>query len=340
MSDPLATIIVITHNSACWLDRLGGALANQTDRRWRLVVVDNASDEAQRPRLDALPPGAELVLNRRNLGFAAANNQAAAQASTPFLVFLNPDAFPKPDWFGRLLTLALTHPDAGAIGSTQVRADRESVFDGTGDVLHACGLAYRSNFGKRARAAPPLGETFAACAAAMLVRKQAFDACGGFDARYFCFFEDIDLCFRMRLLGWRILQAPDAVVAHVGGGASTPAFADFHGARNRVWTFVKCMPSYLFWTLLPVHLAANLFAAAAAIVKGRGLWALRGFAAGLVGARAMWSDRIALQSRRSAPTAAIARMLAWSPWALVTRAPRVHPLQPMCEPSERARRPA
>lgn len=326
MTDTLATIIVVTHNSARWLPFLTAALARQNDRRWRLVVVDNASQSGERPTLAALPAGAVLIQNSDNIGFAAANNQAAQDADTPFLIFLNPDAFPKPDWFEHLIDAALRHPDAGAIGSTQVRAEAETTLDGAGDVLHASGLAYRSLFGKMHRALPPLGETFAACAAAMLVRKDAFDACGGFDANYFCFFEDIDLCFRMRLLGWRVLQSPDAVVAHVSGGASTATFANYHGARNRVWTFIKCMPPALFWPLLPVHLLANIAAVSAALFKGQGLAAVRGFAAGLGGWPKMWSERSRVQRGRVASTAQIARMLVWNPWCLVTRYPHVRPL--------------
>lgn len=327
MTDKLATIIVVTHNSARWLAALSAALMRQHDKRWALIVVDNASEADQKPTTEALPPGAQLIENKTNIGFAAANNQAAGQASTPFLVFLNPDAFPEPDWFGKLIDLALAQPDAGAIGSTQVRAGDESRFDGTGDVMHASGLAYRSSYGKKRKTTPPLGESFAACAAAMLVRKRAFEACSGFDERYFCFFEDIDLCFRMRLLGWRILQSPEAVVAHVGGGASTAAFADYHGARNRVWTFMKCMPAALFWPLLPAHLLANTLAAITAFCKGRGWAALAGFIAGLMGSSQIWADRRALQKMRVASVAAVAGALAWAPWLILTRQPVIRPLR-------------
>ncbi|MBK8545653.1 MAG: glycosyltransferase family 2 protein, partial [Caulobacteraceae bacterium] len=150
---------------------------------------------------------------------AAANNQAARGASTPYLVFLNPDAFPEPGWLAALIATAERYPEAAAIGSTQVRPDAPGVFDGVGDVLHASGLAYRAWYGKHRAAAPPPGEPFAACGAAMLVRREAFEVVGGFDARYFCYFEDVDLCFRLRLAGWRVLHTPDAVVAHVGGGS-------------------------------------------------------------------------------------------------------------------------
>lgn len=326
MSAELATIIVVTHNSARWLPRLAAALEAQTDRRWRLVVIDNASDIDERPSLELLPAGAELILSAANLGFAEANNQAARRSKAPFLIFLNPDAFPKPSWFANLITPALSAEDVAVVGSTQVRADKEHIFDGAGDVLHVSGLAYRSNYGKPRTATAPGGEVFAACGAAMLARREAFEACGGFDARYFCFFEDLDLCFRLRLRGWRVLQSSDAVVAHVGGGASSTAFADYHGARNRLWTFVKCMPGPLFWPLLPLHLIAGALAASIALLRGRGLAAARGLAAGLAGWGDAWAERRLIQRNRTATTMDVARLLVWNPLSLLTREPKVHPI--------------
>lgn len=332
---PRADIIVVTHNCARWLPRLSAALDAQTERDFRLIVFDNGSKPEERPTKAVLPQGAAIVFSADNLGFAEANNRAAREGQAPVLVFLNPDAFPAPDWLRILLQTLGGHPGAAAIGSTQIRADDPTSFDGTGDVLHASGIAYRSNFGRpRPRRGPPtpLGETFSACAAAVAVRRDAFESVGGFDARYFCYFEDVDLCFRLRLAGWRILQSPDAIVAHVGGGVlgRRSAFSDFHGARNRTWTFIKCMPPELFWPLLPLHLAACTAAATWALFRGRGLGAWRGFLAGLLGWGAMWKTREALQGGRRTSTFAIARMLAWNPMVLrdrraVIRRARLHP---------------
>lgn len=327
MSAPLATIVVVTFNSARWLARQRAALEAQTETRWRLVVVDNASAAEQRPTAGALVDGAILIQSETNLGFAEANNVGARSAETPYLVFLNPDAFPAPDWLATLIETADHHANAAAIGSTQVRADAEDVFDGTGDVLHASGLAYRSNFGKRRQATPPLGETFSACAAAMLVRREAFEAIGGFDSRYFCFFEDVDLGFRMRLKGGRILQSPDAVVTHVGGGATSAAeFASFHGARNRTWTFFKCMPAPWFWLLLPTHIVACALAATVSLIAGRGFAAWRGFLIAVATLDPILRSRAEVQRTRTAPTRDIAAALAWSPHLFFGRKPFIRPL--------------
>lgn len=315
----LATIIVVTHNSAQWRARQAAALTAQTDKRWDLVVIDNASAPSQQPSTTDFP-SARIIQSETNLGFAGGNNRAAAGSETPYLVFLNPDAFPDPHWFAELISTAERYPDAASIGSTQLRDGSPDVLDGIGDVLHVSGIAYRAGHGTRANR-PPLAETFSACGAAMLVRREAFEAVGGFDERYFCFFEDVDLCFRLRLAGWRILQSPDAVVAHVGGGStgSKTAFAEFHGARNRLWTFVKCMPSALMWPLLPVHLITTALVAALGPIRGRGLYGWRGIVEGIHGLRPILQTRRELQKSRKIPALAVAGMLAWSPDLIFTR---------------------
>ncbi|MEZ5958977.1 MAG: glycosyltransferase family 2 protein [Hyphomonadaceae bacterium] len=314
-----ATIIVVTYNSARWLERQAAALAAQTETSWRLVVVDNASED-ERPDTRAFPFDVEIIQNERNVGFAEANNIAALDRQTPYLIFLNPDAFPEPGWLAALLQAAKEHPEAVAIGSTQVRHGTPDILDGTGDVLHSTGFAYRSNHGKRG-ATGPLAETFSACGAAMLVRREAFEAIGGFDGRYFCYFEDVDLGFRLRLAGGRVLQAPDAIVAHVGGGSAgaRSEFAEFHGARNRLWTFFKCMPMPLLALLAPLHLAGSILLVSAAPFRGRGFGAWRGFVAGLTGLRPILETRRELQNARKASLSDIAAALAWAPDVFFTR---------------------
>jgi len=94
---------------------------------------------------------------------------------------------------------------------------------------------------------------------------------------YFSYFEDVDLSFRLRLLGKRCLYVPQAVVHHVGS-ASTGKISDFviyHGHRNLVWTYFKNMPGALFWWYLPLHLLMNLFFIVSFALKGKGSAILR-----------------------------------------------------------------
>lgn len=328
--DAKVTIIVVTHNTAKWFDRQKDALENLTGLNWDAIYVDNASRVEERPLEASLPNHSKLIQSESNLGFAAANNLAATQTDAQYLLFLNPDAFPGPDSVLNLVRTLQQHPEAAAIGATLVRPESGGRLDGCGDVLHVSGVAYRAGRGKK-WPIPAFGETFSACAAGMLIRRECFEAVGGFDERFFCYFEDVDLGFRLRLMNWTILQAScEACIEHVGGGGLThSSVAEYYSARNRVWTFVKCMPAELLWFLLPCHIAMLLATATWAALRRGDLSVWRGVIDGIRGIEATLRTRAVVQAGRTASIDQIARALAWSPMLLITQKPvRLRTVEP------------
>lgn len=253
-----------------------------------------------------------------NLGFAAGNNRAIAQCSTEYVALLNPDAFAEPDWLEKLLQAAQAHPEAAAFGSRQVCDENPAILDGTGDCYHWSGLAWRESHGQQQTPGHLLGrEIFAPCAAAALYRRSALQQAGGFDERYFCYFEDVDLGFRLRLAGHTARYVPGAVVRHVGSattGGQRSDFATFHGHRNMTWTFVKNMPGILFWGLLPLHLGAHLAGCLMLAARGQALAAGRARWQALRGLSLAWQQRQAIQHHRKASISSIWRALDKRPW--------------------------
>jgi GT2 family glycosyltransferase len=318
----LACVIVVTFNSRACFPRLKAALEAQR-APFELVVFDNHSVEAERPNAEDMPASARIVLSETNLGFAAANNRAAKLSGCPFLVLLNPDACPEPNWLGELIAVATRDPRLAAVGSLQISAHDPSRYDGLGDCYHASGVPWRGGFGKPRELHTPEGEPFSACAAAALYRREAWEEAGGFDERFFCYCEDVDLGFRLRLLGWRVAQAPNAIVAHVGGASSGPRspFAIAHGTRNRTWTFVKNMPGALFWILAPLHATATACFLLISPFRGSGPPTWRGVSQALAGLPQVWGDRRRVQKARKASLLSIARAMTWSPIALLSRSP-------------------
>jgi GT2 family glycosyltransferase len=241
---------------------------------------------------------AQVIRLDENVGFARGNNIAAAAAGdVDALALLNPDAFADPGWLEALVAAARRAPDVAAFAS-QIRLDAApGLLDGTGDSYHVSGRAWRNAHGQPLALGPATEvEVFAPCAAAALYRRQAFDEAAGFDERLFCYFEDVDLGFRLRLRGHRCLYVPTAIVRHVSSALSgyRSDFAVYHGERNMVWTFLKNMPAPMLWLYLPQHLALN----AASLFfyplrgQGRAVWqakrdAVRGLRAVLAQRRAM-----------------------------------------------------
>ena len=117
-----------------------------------------------------------------------------------------------------------------------------------------------------------------------LYRRSALDEPGGFDEDYFCYVEDVDLGFRLRLAGYCYLYVLQSVAYHVGSGTTggqDSDFAMYHGHRNLVWTFVKDMPGILFWLLLPLlHLLLNLVSIICFTLRWRGgvIWRAKRYA--------------------------------------------------------------
>ncbi|CDH43437.1 glycosyltransferase family 2 protein [Candidatus Contendibacter odensensis] len=316
-------VIIVNFNSGPLLGQCLRHLRAQTHRPQRVMVVDNASHDGSTDGIERDYPEVEWVRLERNLGFAAANNLAAQRADgVEWLALLNPDAFPKPDWLERLLAATLAHPGCTSFGSRLLDAGDPGRLDGTGDIYHVSGLAWRRDHGQiMVAGASADGEIFAPCAAAALYRRSTFLEVGGFDQDYFCYFEDIDLGFRLRLLGYHCRYVPDAVVLHVGSAVTgrRSSFSLYHGHRNLVWTYCKNMPALLFWIYLPQHLLLNLGTVAWFALRGQGIILLRAKWDALRGLPRCWRQRRVIQASRRISSWSLRQMMSHGLWALCRR---------------------
>jgi GT2 family glycosyltransferase len=255
-------VLIVNWNGGDLLDRCLESLAQQQRRPDHVIVVDNASSDDSLQRADRWLDGVEVIRLSSNVGFARANNIAAASAHRfDFLALLNPDAFPEPGWLAALVGAAEREPTVAAFASQIRLAATPEYLDGAGDSYHVSGRAWRNGHQASWAEWPSAdAEVFAPCAAAALYRRDAFEDVHGFDEGYFCYFEDVDLGFRLRLRGYRCIYVHSAVVRHVSSALRgyRSDFAVYHGERNAVWTFVKDMPAPLLWLYLPQHLALNI----------------------------------------------------------------------------------
>lgn len=306
------SVLIVNWNSGEMLRRCLSCLSTQTRQPEIVYVVDNDSSDdsascvADYSNCRLLSPGV-------NLGFAAGNNLALRDCDTEFVVLLNPDAYAEPGWLAALHDAAEANPDCASFGSRQLVAERPDCLDGIGDVYHVSGLVWRQRHGSRQRPEDLQSrEIFSPCAAAALYRRSALEIIGYFDEDHFCYLEDVDLGFRMRLAGYRSLYVPDAIVYHEGSATSGGQHSDFalyYGHRNIVWTYVKNMPSVLFWLFLPLHLLLNLVAVLMFSVRGRGLLLTRAKLDALKGLPKMWAKRREIQKGRRASIMSIWRVL-------------------------------
>lgn len=212
---PRATVIILNWNGLRHLETSVPAALGQdyAAGRFDVLVADNASADGSLEWLEERHPAVSVVRFPENLGYARAMNAAVKAARGDVVAFLNNDARPEPSWLARLV-------EPIATGAADATASKMFSFDGTrvhfaggGSNFH--GIAFQRGmdeadgpeFSRGARSLFP-------CGAAMALRKSLFVEVGGFDEAFFAYYEDVDLGWRLNVLGHRVAFVPDSVVRH------------------------------------------------------------------------------------------------------------------------------
>jgi GT2 family glycosyltransferase len=225
-------VVVVTWRGRGLVGRCLDALAAQT-RSHRVLVVDNASTDGTAEEITAHPLRPRVLRMARNTGYAGALAAALPQVSTPFTAWLNDDAQPEPGWLAAL-EQALDKDDTAAAAASVLHAG-----DGT---VTSTGVALtRIGYGRDTTGELPFGF----CGGAALLRTEALRAAGGVPGSLFCYYEDTDTSWRLRLAGYRVIAVPAARVRHVGGASAGHGTAAFHrwNERNRLLVLLRCAPA-------------------------------------------------------------------------------------------------
>ncbi len=193
------------------------ALASATERiSFELIVVDNGSTDGTKEFLASLGGDVRIITNEENRGFAKACNQGAAAATGTYLVFLNNDTIPQPGWLEPLVQEMAEHQDTAVVGSKLLYPDRTVQHAGIG-ISRMTGLPYHlyKGFDEAQAAVNRRRELNAVTGACMLVRREIFRDCGGFDEGFVNGFEDADLCLKIRERQGVIVYQPKSVLIHL-----------------------------------------------------------------------------------------------------------------------------
>ena len=272
MTAPVA-IAMVTHDSAADLPDALAAIARLAPAPAELVVVDCASRDgsaeiARRQRPASI--AGRVVALEENLGFAGGTNRAIAASTSPWILTLNADALPAPDYLARLLELA-ANPRAGRVGAVTGRLVRP----GEPRRLDACGMrltrAWRHfdrgsgelDRGQYAAAERVFGATGAASLWSRSALADVAVESGPFDERFHSYREDAELSFRLRRRGWEVLYAPTAIAVHhrrvvPAGRRGLPAAINFHSLKNRYLLRCAHQTAGNFWRTLPWTAARDL----------------------------------------------------------------------------------
>lgn len=218
----------------------------------QLIVVDNGSTDGSVETVKAKYPATTVIRNDANRGYAPACNQGAAVATGDYILFLNTDAFLEANALDALVDAA--HADGSGAIWQPVNVNTEGELDSAGDLFTWWGILKHA---ESLTSDAPIVRVFATMGAALLVRRDAFERLGGFDESYFAYYEESDLCWRARLVGYEVGVAAGVVVEHVGGATTARIFPPedvrYLAFRNRWRTILANAERRSRMRLVPQH---------------------------------------------------------------------------------------
>lgn len=261
MPEARVSVVIVIHNSGLDVIRCVQSLPDAISAPFETVVIDNASTDGMLEMLTGLFPRTTGIRLESNIGFARAVNMAMRQTSSPYVLILNPDTVAAPGAIEVLLDFAERQEDLGLAAPRLRYPDGRDQATARSFPTAAAGIfGRRSPLTKRFPGNPwsrkflsglRSGDAAFRCdwvsGACMLVPRSTITATGGFDERYFLFWEDADWCHRMAQQGLAVWTVPDSVVHHAEGGSRrgwpSPVIRHFHRGAYLYWkTFEAPQP--------------------------------------------------------------------------------------------------
>jgi GT2 family glycosyltransferase len=295
------SVVIPNWNGRQHLERCLPAVLAQTHPELEIVVVDNGSTDDSVALVSQEFPQVRLIANAENVGFAQANNQAIRATDTPYLATLNNDTRPEPTWLGHMLDVVEADAGIGMVAAKVLYMEPPHLVDSAGIGLDRAGFAWnRYNGQPDSPAEREPYEVFGPSAAAALYRREMLEDVGLFDESYFAYYEDVDLAWRARLMGWRCIYVPEARVYHVHSATSRQGspFKRYYLVRNKALTTLKNYPAPAFWLNLPAIVFYDLTADLYRLTLERSASPVRGRLAALGRLPAAWRQRRMIQRRR------------------------------------------
>ncbi len=237
--------------------------------RLEIIVVENGSGDDSLAKLRTIDDLATIVVSPSNGGFTGGCNLGAQKATGEFVAFLNNDARPDARWIAEAIATFGESKDIGAVASKVLDWEGRDI-DYVGSAITWYGMGYKPNAGVADDGSwDREHDVLFGTGAAMFVRAELFERLGGFDPRYFMFYEDVDLGWRLNLLGYRFRYQPRSLAFH-RHHASMEKFGDYHETylleRNALYTLYKNLDDESLARYLP---AALLLAVRRATGRGR-----------------------------------------------------------------------
>jgi GT2 family glycosyltransferase len=256
---PLVSIVISNFNGKKFLKGCLSSVLNTRYSNFEVVFVDDASTDGSVEYVREIfghDSRLKIIVNKENYGPAKANNIGARHADpkAKYLVFLNNDTKVDQYWLKQLVNVIDKDATIGATGCKQLLMDNHQIIDVVGAEIDYYGFLHprgRLEIDK-GQYDESIKEVFTYGSTALMVRKCVFNKVGGFDSKYFGWYEDNDLCWRIRLAGYKVVSVPKAQVYHAVSGTigKLPKYRSiYYAERNRIATLIK---NYEFCSLIKI----------------------------------------------------------------------------------------
>ncbi len=278
--NPQVAIVILNYNGAEYLKQfLPSVIDSLENTDYRLIVADNASTDNSLEVLSTEFPEVDCLRLDKNHGFAGGYNEALAQVEADYFVLLNSDVKVTKDWLHPCIEQLEADPGLAAC-QPKIKAYSDPEYfeyaGGAGGWIDTLGYPFCrgrifATLEQDEEQYEEKEEIFWASGAAMFVRADLFKSFGGFDADYFAHAEEIDLCWRFKRAGYRVMAIPSSIVYHLGGGTLAyqsvrKTYLNFH--NTLVTSFKNESKGKLLWWL-PLRLLMDGLAGCLFLLQGK-----------------------------------------------------------------------
>lgn len=256
--EDIVHIIILNWNGKELLKDCLPSVVRTKYSNFKVVVVDNGSTDGSREYIRHYFPDVKLIENKKNLGFAEGNNVGIRYAMTQgadYIALLNNDTEVDPSWISEVVKVAESKPDIGACATKMLFFDARTVINSAGTCMTPFGGGWDRGLGEKdVGQYDTVEEVFGACAGAMLIKRDVIEEVGLFDSKHFIYYEDVDLTWRMRLFGYKIMYVPTAIVYHkLGATMGNPHnwWRRYLTEKNRIRNVLKNYSPKMLRQILP-----------------------------------------------------------------------------------------
>jgi GT2 family glycosyltransferase len=282
--NPSVAIVILNWNGRNYLQKFLPSVMASSYSNYKVMVADNASTDDSLSFLKNEYPNIQVINLSENFGFARGYNEALKQVKSDYYVLLNSDVEVTRDWIQPVIHLMETDLSIGACQPKILMQANKAVFEYAGaaggwmDYLgypFARGRVFDTCEEDKGQY-DQISSIFWASGAAMFVRSKVYHECGGLDEYFFAHMEEIDLCWRMQLAGYKIMACPSSVVYHVGGGTlpkgnQKKIYLNF---RNNLIMLAKNLPIRALLWKMPFRFLLDAISAWKTLLSGQPVYFL------------------------------------------------------------------